>query len=578
MPREGHPSHTSSQTHRALPKLPTNIVAGFSRDSLATDVLAGVAVAAVVVPQSMAYAEIAGLPPQAGIFVMFAAPLVYALLGTSRQLICGPSSATAAISFAHISSMAHRSSPDFASLSAALAIVCGVIFLVLGVLRLGFVAQYISPSVQIGFLFGLGLTIMSGQAFTLLGLESRAGPFIDQVPALIEGAARANMWTLATGLAALVVMIGLGRFVPTFPAALLVVALSIVLSSLLNLPSHGVAVLGHMDRALPTPAIPLVPPGRWLDLLPGALAIVFISSSEGTTIARRFADMHQYTIKLDREFVAVGASAVASGLVHGFAVSGGTSQSAVNDRAGAKSQVSSLVLSAVALITGALLLPVIADMPTAVLAAIVVSVVRGFISFSSMREIWEINKQNFIIAVVAVVGVLVFGVLTGLVLAVGLSIFWLLFQYGRPRVTVLNESPERAQDALAATPPGTGGSTRLLELRPEAAVLFINADWIRAEVQTHMRPEEAPPEVLALDLAETPDLDYAGIKMIGALRDTAHSAGARVWLTNVHPDVDAALRHAGLLEDGEPQWTFASSHEARAALAEEGKSSDNKAV
>lgn len=289
MRRQEQPDPVASPRQGGVSLSLPGLLAGFSRQTLGTDVLAGLAVSAIVVPQSMAYAEIAGLPPQAGVFVSFAAPLASALLGTSRQLICGPSSATAAISAAHMASLAAGSSTVFARLSAA-------------------------------------------------------------------------------------------------------------------------------------------------------LAIVFIGSSESTTIARRYADLHHYEIKPNREFLAIGVSGIASGLVHGFVTSGGASQSAANDRAGARSQVSSLVVSGMALLAATLLLPFIATMPHAVLSAIVVNAVRGFISVPAMRDIWRVDRASFGIAMIAVMGVLVFGILTGLVLAVGMSVFGLLIRFSRPRVTVLPQS------------------------------------------------------------------------------------------------------------------------------------------
>jgi SulP family sulfate permease len=531
----------------------SGFLAGFSRKTLGTDILAGLALSAIVVPQSMAYAEIAGLPPQAGVFVSFAAPLAYALLGSSRQLICGPSSATAAISAAHIASLAAGSPAEFATMSAALAVLSGVIFVVLGVLRLGFTAQYISAPVQIGFLFGLGLTIITGQLFTMLGVDAGHGPFIHLVPDLLSNLTHGNPWTLAIGVITLVLMVLLGRLMPVFPSALVLVAASIVISTVLDLPARGVGVIGHIDRTVPTFAIPTVSLDTWMALLPGALAVVFIGSSESITIARRYADKYRYEIKPDREFLAVGVSGIASGLFHGFVTSGGASQSAANDRAGAKSQVSSLVVSAMALLAATLLLPYIANMPHAVLAAIVVNAVRGFISVPDMREIWQIDRTSFGIAMIALVGVLVFGILTGLVLAVGVAIFGLLIRFSRPGVTVLQHARATEPAAQAA---GSGAHPGLVALRPESAILFINSDWIRTEVQARIHAGQE--EVIALDLEESPDLGYAGIKAIRSLREAAREAGKELWLTNVHATVEAALRQAALVHDDEPAWVFAS--------------------
>ncbi len=576
MPREGTPSmhrnegsgRDAARPHHARPSrhaIGGSILAGFDPSTLRSDVVAGVAVSAIVVPQSMAYAQIAGLPPQAGIFVSFAAPLAYALLGSSRQLICGPSSATAAISAAHVAALA-TGVADFAALSAALAVLSGLIFVVLGLLRLGFVSQYISSAVQIGFLFGLGLTIIVGQIYTMLGIEHGGGSFFEQVWRLMLYAGDAHGWTLAIGAASLALVLGLGRFAPAFPAALLTVALSIVVVSAFGLAERGVAVIGQIDRTIPTLAIPAVAPDRWLALLPAALAVVFIGSSESITIARQYANRHRYEVRPNQEFLALGASGIASGLFHGFVTSGGASQSAANDRAGAKSQASSVVLSVMALLTAVVLLPLIANLPLAVLAAIVINAVLGFVDVPAMRRVWQIGLPSFAVALVALAGVLAIGILNGLAFAVVLSIFWLLIEFSRPRITEVAALPGSSAFVSAAAHPEAATPPGLITLRPEAALLFINAEWVREGVQQRIASASAPPRVVAIDLEESPYLSYTGIEALFSLRQSADDAGVTLWLTNVHERAETALRRAGFQPPNGPRTIFASHRDAVAAF------------
>jgi MFS superfamily sulfate permease-like transporter len=249
----------------------------YDRHWLRYDLTAGVATWAQALPQSLAYAHIAGLPPQTGIFVSFAAPLSYAFFGTSRQLVCGPSSSTAIISAVHIAPLVVQNPAEFAAMSAMLAIVCSVISLVLGLLKLGYVPQFIAMPVQVGFLFGLGLTIIAGQLFTLFGFSGVDGPFVHQLWQFATHLGATNGWTLAIGAGSLSLLLILGRVAPAVPAAILTAALAIAVTAILGLGDRGVAVIGAIDRTFPIPSLPAVSPDQLPSLLPGALAIVLIA-------------------------------------------------------------------------------------------------------------------------------------------------------------------------------------------------------------------------------------------------------------------------------------------------------------
>lgn len=270
------------------------------------DLIAGLTVWALVVPQAIAYAQIANLPPQAGVFASFAAPLAYALFGTSRQLIVSPTSATAALSASMVAPLVMAGdAKDFAAHSAALAILCGLGFIVLGRFRMGFLSQFIAPAVQAGFLIGLGLTIIVGQISKMLGIDSAEGPFYQQFDHLIRHLGQTNAWSMAIGLVGIASILTMRRLVPTIPMALVLVVLAIVAVSLFNLDERGVEVVGHVDRALPTPALPIIPLHDWLVLVPGVSAIVVIGYSESMSVTRRFANEHKYRVNPDQELVAL---------------------------------------------------------------------------------------------------------------------------------------------------------------------------------------------------------------------------------------------------------------------------------
>lgn len=526
----------------------------YDRAWLRSDVLAGVTVWAFAVPQSMAYAHIAGLPPQAGIFVSFAAPLGYALFGTSRQLVCGPSSSTAAISAAHIAPLVASHPAEFAAMSAMLALVCGVILLVMGLLRLGFISQFIATSVQIGFAFGLGMTILAGQLFTLFGIAGVGGPFYRQLLHFVTHLDQANGWTLALGAASLVAILTLRRLAPAIPAALVVVAVSIVVTWRFGLTNHGVATIGEIDRLLPFPALPLVSPDTLPALIPAAAAIIMVSYSESTTIARTYASEHHYEIRPNQELIALGVSGIASGLFQGFVTSGGASQSVENNRAGAKTQVSSMVLAALAVFTAAALLPLIANLPLAVLGAIVIVTVMGLINVPAMQRMWRIRRQGFALALVALISVLLLGIATGLIIAVFLSLLQLLVQLSRPRAELV-PMPEAA--------PAAGD--QLLGIRPDGPLLFINAAWVRDRLKARIADAKTSPRVVVLDLDETTTLDFTSFATIASLRQELAGENMTLWLTNVHAGVRAILDRDSVTRDP-PPWIFASNEDALAAL------------
>jgi high affinity sulfate transporter 1 len=524
----------------------------YDRTWLQADVLAGITVWALVVPQAIAYAQIAGLPPHAGVFAAFAAPLGYALFGTSRQLVVSPTSATAAISAALVAPLAvGGSADDFAEHSAALAILCGIAFLVLGRFRMGFLSQFIAPAVQTGFLVGLGLTIIVGQVFELLGTSSEDGPFYKQAWHLLTHLDETSGWTLAIGGASLAALVVLKRLAPGLPAALVMVVASILVVTVLDLADKGVAVVGEVERAIPLPAIPVIPLDDWLALVPGTLAIVVIGYSESMSVARQFADEHRYTVRPNQELVALGMSSAFGGVFQGFITGGGASQSAANDRAGAKTQVSSLVLSALAFLSAVALMPLFRNLPQAVLAAIVINAVMGFIDIPAMQRVRALRTDSFVLACLALVGVLVLGILPGLLITVAISLVVLLGRLSRPAVTAVG-----AADHV----PG-----RMLVIRPEAPLLSINAGWIRDAISREIKSTDPEPEVILLDLVESSELDIGGIDLIRSLRKDAREEGRTLWLANVHPPARAVLGRSQLADMLTGGMVFESVEDAHSA-------------
>jgi SulP family sulfate permease len=520
----------------------------YDRGWFKSDLFAGLTVWALVVPQAIAYAQIAGLPPQAGVFASFAAPLGYALFGTSRQLVCSPTSATAAISAALVAPLVIEHPEDFAAMSAALAILCGICYFVLGKLKLGFVSQFIASAVQTGFLFGLGLTIIIGQLFKVFGIAGDDGPFYQQAWRLLTHLDETSGWTLAIGALSFIVVFLLGRLMPKLPAALIVVAVAILIVSAFDLADKGVDVVGTIDRAIPTPALPIVDLGLLLTLVPGTLAIVVVGYSESISVAKRFADEHHYAVRPDQELTALGVSSALGGFFQGFITAGGASQSAANDRAGAKTQVSSIVLAILAALTSILLMPFFKNLPQAVLAAIVINAVLGFVNVPAMRRLRGLRQDSFLLALTALIGVLLLGILPGLLIAVGISLVLLLSRISRPTLSTV--APISGTDVVAAIENHPDAELRpgLLVLRPDLPVLFSNASWIRDQVATAVEHATPSPQVVTLDLEGSHELDVTGLEAIEAINRDLRDRGAVLWLTNVHAQSRDLLERVGIVD------------------------------
>ena len=539
----------------------------YDRRDLRTDIVAGIAIWALVIPQHIAYAQIAGLPPQAGVFVSILAPLVYAIFGTSRQLLCGPSSSTAIISAVHVGALADGDVRRFATLSAALAVMAGTIFIVMGVFRLGFISQFISSAVQIGFLFGLGLTIAVGQVFEMLGISGGNGPFYKQFWYLLQHLNGTNWWTLGLGVACFAIVWGLQHRWPAVPSALVVVVLAILAVTFLDLKQHGVAVIGDIDGRLPRLDVPLVSGETMLQLLPAAIAIVMVCYTESITIARRYADKHHYQIRPDQELIAQGAASLACGLFQGFVVSGGASQSAANDRNGARTQVTALVLAGMAALTAVALMPLLSNLPFAVLGAVVVNSVLGFFDVAGVRRLFRIRRTSFGLGFVTFLGVIFGGILAGLLIGVAASIILLLILSARPRVTAL--APVAGTDAFVpVTALGSSPLAGLTIVRPDAPLLYLNATSVLDTINAQLAAMPAPPRVLVVDLEESTAVDITVLDTFRSLKQELDAMQVDLWWSNVHPDVERVMRLDDERGDGHLS-IFATNAEAVARYADQ---------
>jgi sulfate permease, SulP family len=537
---------------------------GYRRDWLRPDVIAGVIVWSVVVPQAVAYAQIAGLSPQAGLLAAPGALIGYALLGTSRTLVVGATTATAALSAAAIGPLADGDAGRFAALSAALALVTAAVLVGSGLLGLGSVADFISKPVMTGFLFGLGLTIAVGQVPKVLGVDDPGGDFLPRLWGLLGELDTTHAATATIGIASIVMLVALRRLAPAVPGILVVLVLAIVVSALLDLQADGVEVVGDLPAAFPDPTVPDVAWSDVVDLLPTAFGVMLLCT-EGLGVARGLATKHGYTVDPSRELVAFGGANLLAGLSQGFVQAGGASQTAAADRAGGRTQLASLVAAALVLLTGAFLAPLFEDLPQATLGAIVVVAVAGFFRVDELRRFAGLRHSAILLALVALVGVLVLGVLPGLVVAAGLSLIVVIKRLSRPPLGTLARDPATGVWGRTDRHPAWPAVPGVLVVRADAPLFYANVVAIKERVLALAGEADPHPYAVVLDLAQSPDLDVETVDALRELVDALAAGSTDVRLAEVRAPALEMLRRSGLTERLDVEPTLDAAVRARAA-------------
>ncbi len=512
--------------------------------ALRLDVVAGLTAAAVVLPKAMAYATVAGLPVAIGLYTAFVPMLVYALLGSSRVLSVS-STATLAILTATQLGLAvpDGDAAKLVTATATLAALVGAMLLLARLLKLGFVANFISTPVLTGFKAGIGLVIVLDQVPKLLGIHiTKQGFFVDAL-AIAHQMPDTSLPTVVVALATFAVLLGMERWWPHSPAPLVAVGGSIAASWYFGLDAAGVSTVGLIPQGFPSLTLP--DPALIAQLAPGALGIALMSFTETIAAGRAFARPGEPPIDANRELVATGAGNVAGALFGAMPAGGGTSQTAVVRAVGGQSQKASLVTAGAALATMLLLAPVLGYMPNATLAAVVIVYSIGLIQPAEFRAIRGVRTMEFRWALIACAGVLVFGTLKGIVVAIIVSMIGLGSQTAHPRVSVIGR--KRGADVLRPLSPEHPDDETfagLLIVRPEGRLYFVNARDVTERIDALV--EQYKPKVLAVDMSRVPDIEYSALQALMDGERRATGQGAVVWLVGLNPGVLEVVRHAGL--------------------------------
>ncbi len=503
----------------------------YQRKWLRGDLIGAVTTWAIVVPESVAYAQIAGVPPQDAFYAAPVALLAYALFGTSRNLIVGATSAAAILSASTVSAVSSDPKTQI-ELSAMLAIIAGVILLVAGLLKMGFITNFLAEPALQGFLFGMAMIIVVRQLGKIVGVSTGDGDFFARLWHLLKQIDDWSLTTIAVGVLAIAALLLLQRCLPRVPASLAVLVGGIAFSYLFHLEDHGVAVVGKIPSSVGHPGIPDVSATQVANLLGGAFGLSLIVFAESFSISNRFGQIHNYEVDADQEMIAMGASNAAAGIFGGFAVSGSASRTAAADGAGGQSQLLSLIAAVLVVITAAFLTPLFTQLPEPVLGAIVIVAVRSFLQIAPLQRYWKLDKNSFAVALTALLGVLVFDLLPGLIIAVALSLVLFIARASAPDLVVLGRASAGHFEHVDGNP-DAAEIPGVLIVRPNGGLFFGNVGLVRKGIlDLTNRPGTVPTRVL-LVLTASFELGLPVLDTLGELEKQLRNEGITLYVVGV---------------------------------------------
>jgi sulfate permease, SulP family len=531
----------------------TRLLSGYQKDWFRSDAVAGLTTAAVVIPQSMAYASIAGLPVTAGLYVALVPMLVYALLGTSRPLSVSSTSTLAILTATQLALPVPDAEPArLVAAASALALLVGAFLIAAAVLRLGFLANFISDPVLTGFKAGIGLVIVVDQVPKLLGVHIERGHFFRKILSILQHVPETSISTLILGAATVGILLGMKRFLPRAPAPLVAVALGVSAAGLLG-PRLGVALTGHIPAGIPNPIVPdlMLLPSLW----PAALGMALMSFTESIAAGRAFARHDDPPPVPNRELIALGAANLAASVFQGFPAGGGTSQTAVNSRAGAQTQVSALITVGMVAATLLFLSPLIGLLPQATLAGVVVVTTAPLLNAADFRSILEVRRTEFLWAVVACIGVVLLGTLQGILVAVAISVLMLFYQANHPLVYAVKRKP--GTDVFrpqSADHPQDESIPGLLIIRTEGRMNFASVPHARERLAGLVG--ELHPQVVILECSAIPDFEYTALQALTKAEERLRARGITLWLTALNPEALKVVLRSPLGRTLGPQRMF----------------------
>jgi high affinity sulfate transporter 1 len=522
---------------------------GLTRRNVGTEVLAGITLLAIALPLNIGYAQIAGLPPTAGLYALVLPSIVFALLASSRHLVAAPDAAAAALVGSALSGMAVVGTDRYVAMAGAQAIIGGLLFCACAVFKLGFLADFLSKPILIGFVGGLACDILLSQIAKMLGIKVSSGAdFFPRLAELVSRLGAVNWWSVGLSLAVIGVLVPARRRMPTVPWALIVLIAATAASVALHLPSHGISVLGSVPSGPPVVRLPHLDWHDWVAVMLPALAITTVTVGEGLLLARSYADKYAYATSPNRDLAAFGAANLASGLSSGFTIGSSTSRAAAMDQAGSRTQLPLLVMAGGALLLLIFGAGLLADIPSPAIGAIVGVSVSKLIGFGEFRQLWKLSRFESAVAATCFAGVLLIGPLAGIVLAFILSLINLLRKAARPAVDIL-EGSDNPHLSLTVSDEEDGETVPgVIAMRFAAPIFFGNAQTLSAEMRRAVDRAPNPVRAFVLDMEGVTDVDVTGAEVLAKELQWLQGQGITFAYARVRPQLTANLERMHLLQ------------------------------
>lgn len=542
-------------------------LAGLNRRNVVRELTAGVTLLAIAIPLNIGYAQIAGLPPTAGLYALVLPAVVYALTVSSRQLVASPDAAAAALVASSIGGLAVAGSADYLTLALAQAILCGLMFLALAFFKLGFLANFLSKPILVGFVGGLALDILVSQVAKMLGVKiDSGGEFVDKVGGLLGGLDTVNGWSLLISVAALAVLILGKRFARAVPWALVVLIVATVVVVIADLDKAGVSVLGEVQAGPPTLTWPVIDWSTWLVLVPSAIALTLVTTAEGLLVSRSYGEKRHYDTSPNRDLFAFGLGNIAAGASGGFSVGSSTSRTAAMDQAGSRTQLPSLVMAVGTLLLLIFGTALLADIPSPAIGAIVAFAVVPLLGIRDFVGLWKVDRFEFAIGAVCFLVTLFIGSIPGIVVAFVLALINLAKRAANPAIDVLAADDNATDSLLDRAPTGAVTAPGVIVVRLAAPLFFANGSVFSDAVKRAITAAPAGAvHHLVVDMEAVTDVDVTGAEAFASLREWLAAQHVELAFSRMRPDARERLVRLAILEQ-EP--VFATNRAAIAALSD----------
>ena len=541
-------------------------MSNYKREDLRGDMSAGLTTAVMLVPQAMAYAMLAGLPPLVGLYASVVPLALYALFGSSKELAVGPVAMVSLLVASGVGALSPSGTEEYILLAVTLALMVGVIQLAMGIFKVGFLVNFLSHPVISGFTSAAALIIGFSQLKHLLGVNIPRGKLHETIWSALQQLGAINGTTLLLGAVSVVALVALKRWRPSFPRALAVVVGSTVAVFALDLTSAGVKIVGNVPAGFPSPTLPSMSTSTLSALLPTALTISLVAFMESISVAKAFASRRRYEIEPNQELIGLGLANIAAGLFRGYPVTGGFSRTAVNASAGSRSGLASLITAGVVALTLLFLTPLFHYLPKATLAAIIMTAVFGLVDVKEVKHLWKVKRSDLSLLTLTFVATLAFGIEEGILTGVGASMLWFVVRTTYPHTAVLGRLPNSTVYRNVANYPEAETFPGIAIVRMDAQFYFGNVNFLRNKIKTISAQAETPLRAIVLDASGMNQLDASADVALHELATVYRERGVELVLSNVKQPVYEVMERSHLIELVGPDAFFMDTHEAVLSL------------